>query len=119
MTTRAKGGVDGLAAVRVDDRRHVDQVRDARAKMTRAVIEPATTLMARLWVATTSATMTSMTMVSPSDIRLRADGWAERRSKVPAETRSMTATRTPIGMLEKSGPTARQGNSARIAAMAP
>ncbi len=62
--------------------------------------------MARLWVATTAATVTTMTVVSPSGIRLRVLGWMECQSKVATDTRIMTATNAAMGMSETTGPKA-------------
>ena len=66
--------------------------------MTMATMTPTTTPMARLWVATTTATVATMTRVSLLGIRRRVAGRTLCQSKVPTETMIMTATRAAIGM---------------------
>ncbi|MFF9047270.1 hypothetical protein [Streptomyces parvulus] len=69
-----------------------------RAKTTMAVTVPATTPMARLCVATTTATVSTMTVISPAGIRRRVFGETECQSKVPNATMTMTATRAAMGI---------------------
>ncbi len=75
-----------------------------RAKTTIAVTEPTTTPTARLWVATTQATVTSMTVVSPTGMRRSVRGATECQSKVAKDTITITATSAAMGMPETTGP---------------
>ena len=60
--------------------------------------------MARLWVATVTTTVASMTAVSDFGIRRRVLGWMECQSKVPTETMIITATSAAIGMRATTSP---------------
>ena len=75
-----------------------------RAKRVIATRTPTTTPMARLWVATVTATVATMTVVSDLGIRRRVAGWMECQSKVPTETMIITATRAAIGMRATTSP---------------
>ncbi len=75
-----------------------------RAKTTIAVTEPTTTPIARLWVATTQTTVTTMTVISPAGIRRSVFGATECQSNVANDTMIITATRAAIGMSETTGP---------------
>ena len=60
--------------------------------------------MARLWVATTTTTVATMTMVSLLGIRRSVAGRMLCQSKVPTETMIMTATSAAIGMTATTSP---------------
>lgn len=69
------------------------------AKMTMAVREPTTTPMARWWVATTQATVITVTAISPAGIRLRVLGAMECPSKVANDTMTITAAAASMATL--------------------
>ena len=62
------------------------------------------TPMARLWVATTTATVATMTRVSLLGILRRVAGWMLCQSKVPTATMTITATRAAMGMTATTSP---------------
>src|SRR5690625_7578063 len=75
-----------------------------RTNMTEATNTPTTTPTARLWVATTTATVMTMTVVSLLGIRFNVEGLMECQSKVPTDTMIITATRAAIGMMATMSP---------------
>src|SRR5699024_4892756 len=70
-----------------------------RTNITLAAKTPTTTPIARLDVATTTATVMSMMAVSLFGMRLSVDGLIECQSKVPTETMTMMATKAAIGIM--------------------
>jgi len=72
--------------------------------MIAATKTPMITPTARLWVATTTATVMTMTAVSLFGIRFSVEGLIECQSKVPTETMIITATSAAIGMIATTSP---------------
>ena len=70
------------------------------------MMTPRTTPMARLWVATVTTTVTSMTAVSDFGIRRSVEGRMLCQSKVAMETMIITATRAAIGIMPTMSPRA-------------
>src|SRR5690606_9823149 len=64
----------------------------------------ASTPMARLWVTTTTATVMTMTLVSPSGMRRSVAGAMECQSNVLKDTSTITATSAAIGIWDTHGP---------------